>query len=85
MADGLSLQHSVFLSLFVKSEPCRQRLPAAPSVAAKCPKFISGERRGRRGAKIHQESDTRGGKETGREERGPTEMARVDEAAETGF
>lgn len=67
MADGLTLHHSVFLSLslslFVKPERCRQRLPAAPSVAVKCPKFISGERQGRqvvRKKKIYHESDTRG-------------------------
>lgn len=55
MADGLTLHHSVFLSLslslFVKPERCRQRLPAAPSVAVKCPKFISGERQGRQGVR----------------------------------
>lgn len=54
------------LSLFVKPGLCRQWLPAAPSVAAKCPKFISGEKQGR----IHQESDTPR-EETGRQERGP--------------
>lgn len=56
---------SFFLSPFVKPMPCRQRLPTAPSVVAKCPKFISGERQGRRGAKIHQEGGTEEEKETG--------------------
>ena len=57
--------------LFARPGPRRQRLPAAPSVAAKCPKFISVERRGRWGAETHKESDTQGGK--GEEGEGPAD------------
>lgn len=74
MAGCLVLYRSVCLSFslpfpLVKLGPWRQWLPAAPSVAEKCPKFISEERQGRRKAKIHQESDTEGEKKASREKR----------------